>query len=238
MPHVATIPAARPTAGARPQTRRLSLSGVIAPLATAVTLLGIAVALVLPPILLHPLLDAAGSHLLLGISTAEAHRLSDLTVTELVFGPGSFAFTGPSGGPMFDAAEIAHLRDARTLLWMFLTAAALSGLAAIMLAIRTDARLALIRVARGGAVLVLGVAVLGLVALIAFGPAFEAFHVIFFPGGNWAFSATQRLVQLYPFAFWQLVSGLVAICAASLGLATWFTARRLGRRLGSAVAAD
>lgn len=237
MPYVVTIPAARHSAGAQSQTRRIRLGGVIAPLATAMALLGVAVALALPTIVLHPLLDAAESDLLLGVSAAEARRLSDLTVTELVFGPASFAFTGPDGRPMFDASEISHLRDARTLLWTFLTVSALSGLVAVVLAIRSDARRALIRLGRGGAALALGVGVLGLVALVAFGPAFEAFHMIFFPGGNWAFSDTQRLVQLYPLPFWQLASGVVGTFAASLGLVTWIVARRLVHRLGSGAAA-
>lgn len=229
---MATIRAARPVASSESRSKRLSLGGFIVPLATAVALLGAAVVLVLPPALLHPLLDAAGSHIALGVSPGVAHSLSNLTVTELVFGPAAFAFAGPDGSPMYDASEIAHLRDARTLLWVFLTVAALSALIAVSIAVRSERRQALRWVARGGGTLAVAIVVLGVVALVAFGPAFDLFHRLFFAGGTWAFDATtQRLVQLYPLPFWQLVSGLVGAIAAVLGIGTWALARRTGARV-------
>ena len=45
---------------------------------------------------------------------------------------------------------------------------------------------------------------LGVVALVAFDTLFEVFHEIFFPAGSYLFDpATERLVQLFPFEFWQ-----------------------------------
>ena len=56
---------------------------------------------------------------------------------------------------------------------------------------------------------------LGGFAVIAFDVLFELFHVLFFPSGSYAFDpSTERLVQLFPFAFWQETAMLVGVVAA------------------------
>ena len=65
---------------------------------------------------------------------------------------------------------------------------------------------------------------------MAFDALFTLFHQLFFPGGNWSFDpATQRLVQLYPFAFWQVTAAAFGVLVAALGVAAWWLGRRLGR---------
>jgi len=216
-----------------------SVAGAAASVGTALGVLALSVILVLPPFVLHPLLDVAGSATFLGVNPAEAHRFSDMTVTELLLGPGSFAFAGPGGGALFDASEASHLRDARALLFGFLAVAA-SAIVLVALHLRRAPRAeAWRRVARGGGGLAASIVVLGAVALLAFEPAFELFHRIFFPGGNWAFDpGSQRLVQLYPLSFWRYVSTLVGTIAALLGVATWWFARRRASRAGVAAAAS
>ena len=228
MPSVATLRTTSPlVARGRAGTRHASLLGVAVSVATALTILAVAVLLVLPTFVLHPLLDAAGSASFLGVAPDEARRYSDLTVTELVVGPGTFAFAGPGGGPLFDAAEASHLRDARALLYGFLAVCAVAAVlvvAATMRARRSDVWR---DVARGAGGLAVAIVMIGAIALVAFEPAFELFHRIFFPGGNWAFDpGSQRLVQLYPLAFWRYVSALVGIIAVALAIATWALARR------------
>ncbi len=228
MPNVATLRASSPTVGRpRAATRWASVAGVAVSLATAMSLLAVALLLVLPPFVLHPLLDAAGSPAFLGVTSADAHRLSDLTVAELILGPGTFAFAGPGGGPLFDTSEASHLRDARALLYGFLASAALAFALVVIVLVRGRRELAWRRVGRGGGGLSAGIVFLGVVALFAFEPAFELFHRVFFPGGNWAFDpGSQRLVQLYPMPFWRYVTALVGAIAAVLGAATWWLARR------------
>ncbi|CAN5692528.1 hypothetical protein BH24CHL8_BH24CHL8_09200 [soil metagenome] len=228
MPNVATLRASSPTVvRGRSETRWAPLAGGAVSLATALSLLAVALLLVLAPFVLHPLLDAAGSATLLGVTSAEAHRLSDMTVAELVLGPGTFAFAGPDGRSLFDASEASHLRDARALLYVFLATAALGCALVVSSLMRGRRDLAWRRVGRGGGALAAGIVVLGVVALFAFEPAFELFHRIFFPGGNWAFDpGSQRLVQLYPLPFWRYVSALVGAIAAVLGAGTWWLARR------------
>ena len=73
---------------------------------------------------------------------------------------------------------------------------------------------------------VLGVAVVagGIVAAVAFDRAFEVFHELFFPGGSYTFDpATERLVQLFPIAFWEettIAVGAVILLLSAL-VAWW-----------------
>ncbi|HUG47230.1 MAG TPA: DUF1461 domain-containing protein [Candidatus Limnocylindria bacterium] len=215
---------------------RLRLLGAALSGATALLLLGLALGLLLLPLYMHPALDAAGSAGWLGVSREAAHALSDRTVAELLFGPGTFAFSGPDGRPFYGAAEQTHLRDVRLVLYAFLAVCAASG-AALALAYGRHSRRALVwrAVGRGGALLVAAILVVGLFALVAFELAFDLFHRILFPGGNWAFDpASQRLVQLYPLAFWQLTAAVLGVLAASAGAGMWLIGRTRARSLEAA----
>jgi integral membrane protein (TIGR01906 family) len=186
---------------------------------------------------MHTALDAAGSAELLGLTADQAHELSDRSIVELVFGPGDFAFNGPDAQPFYDTDERAHLGDARLLLGIFLVVGGI-GIIAIGAALSTgkDRRPAIWAiVGRAGLATSMVVLVLGLISLVAFDSLFTLFHQVFFPGGNWAFDPTsQRLVQLYPFRFWQLAAAALGTLVFLIGSATWL----LGRWMSSRTAAD
>ncbi len=77
------------------------------------------------------------------------------------------------------------------------------------------------------------VVVLGLLSLVAFDSLFVLFHQVVFPGGGWSFDpASQRLVQLYPFVFWQIAAAAFGLLVLLLGSLTWWLGRRLGRSDG------
>jgi integral membrane protein (TIGR01906 family) len=60
---------------------------------------------------------------------------------------------------------------------------------------------------------------IGVVALVAFEALFELFHRIFFPGGAYTFDPeSERLVQLFPFAFWQETAMVVGVVIVVLAL--------------------
>jgi hypothetical protein len=207
---------------------------VLVPLATVVAIVAIAILPLLTPLVLHPLLDATGADLWLGTTPAITHGLSDATVTDLVLG-GPFAVAVPGGSPLYAADEVAHLRDARLLLWLLLGGGLLgvAGLG-VRLTAGIDRRGTWRGVARGGAIAAAGTLILGVVGWFAFEPLFELFHRLFFPGGNWAFDArTSRLVQLYPFAFWELAAAGLGAGVVVLGTVTWVVGRRRGRGVGA-----
>jgi hypothetical protein len=225
---------------ALPQGPRPGPSGAVRAalfVGTILAIIAIAILPLLTPIFIHPALDAADSARWLGVEPAVAHRMSDRSVTELVVGPGTFAFDGPvelGPGPFYDRAERGHLADARMLLWICLVAGAVSmvGLGVLLARATGERRRAAWRTVSGaGATAAIAVVVLAIVSLVAFDALFTLFHQVFFPGGNWAFDpARQRLVQLYPFAFWQIAAGAFGVLVLALGMATWWLARLLSRR--------
>ena len=75
-------------------------------------------------------------------------------------------------------------------------------------------------------------------SLVAFDTLFTLFHQVFFPGGNWSFDPSrQRLVQLYPFAFWQLVAAAYGVLVLVLGAGAWLLGQALARRAEDAPSA-
>lgn len=77
------------------------------------------------------------------------------------------------------------------------------------------------------------IGVLGGFALLAFGVAFELFHRVLFPGGNWAFPADSLLIRLYPYEFWQLSATAFGALAMLGGASVWYLARRRARALAN-----
>jgi integral membrane protein (TIGR01906 family) len=227
------IPASgQAVAPARAEERASVGGSALVSAATALVILAVALLVLLQPIYIHAALGQAGSASVLGVTPAQAEALSDRTVAELVAGPGTFAFAGPSGAPFYDPSEAAHLRDARLVLWLFLglSCVALAGLL-VVLASPSRRPWAWRAIRRGAAALAVGMTLVGALFLVAFDLAFELFHRIFFPGGNWAFDpATQRLVQLYPIAFWQITAAALGGISIGLAAATWWIARRQATR--------
>ncbi len=199
---------------------------------TLLAIIALAVLPLLTPWFIHAALDAAGSASLLGITTAQAHAVSDRSVQELLAGPGTFEFAGPDGSAFYDAAERAHLADARTLLGVFLILGGMSiVIIAAILALGNSRGAVWRTVARAGISTAVAVMLLGIVSLVAFDSLFTLFHQVFFPGGNWSFdSATQRLVQLYPFGFWQIAAAALGVLVFMLGMGAWLLGRWAARR--------
>ncbi len=211
-------------------TRVLRDGSVVA--MTALVIVVLALLPLLVPWVMHPVLDAADAPAWLGMDRAIAHALSDRTVEELLFGPGTWQVVGPDGGPMFGASEIEHLRDVRELLWLTLLAGALSLVLLLAILERSaDRDQVVAAIGLGGALVAIAVTVTGVIGVVAFDPLFEAFHRVFFPQGDWAFDPrSQRLVQLYPFAFWQIMAVLLGVLMVALGVTAWLVARVTLRR--------
>jgi len=66
---------------------------------------------------------------------------------------------------------------------------------------------------------------------VAFDQLFETFHEIFFPAGSYLFDPrTDRLVQLFPFQFWDETAMAVGVVIIALALSVAFLAGRRARR--------
>lgn len=234
MPFMSTLPAsARTVPIVRPRARGGTLVVAVLPLATAIMLLGAALLVTLTPWSTHLLLAASPDDSL--ATAASRQALSDATIHDLVlWGDFSLPGAGTSGEAFYTPQEISHLMDARSLLYVVLAIAAVSAIlvAAMMLRRREIGPDAWRAIGRGGAGLAIGAVIVGMVGLLAFQPAFELFHRIFFPGGNWSFDpATSNLVRLYPSGFWIAATAMLGGLAIGLGLFTAWLARARSRML-------
>ena len=73
---------------------------------------------------------------------------------------------------------------------------------------------------------------------MAFDQLFETFHRIFFPAGSYLFDpTTDRLVQLFPFAFWQETAMVVGVAIIVVALLVATVAGRRARRHAATSAA-
>jgi integral membrane protein (TIGR01906 family) len=212
----------------------------------AAILIGVAMAIVIITVAILPFLtpqwvafeqDRSQAAAWTGFSTEQLRTATDAILADLVFG-GDFAVQ-LDGRPVLNEREQAHMADVRTVfrgLWVL----AIVSAVVLVAASRWRERTATWRAVRGGALgLTVGVVILGAVALVAFDQLFEAFHEVFFPPGSFLFDPrTDRLVQLFPFQFWQetaIVVGIV-IVAIALGVA-WIAGRRAARGIAEAAVA-
>ena len=142
----------------------------------------------------------------------------------------------PSDGAVFTEDEYAHMRDVRRVFVgariVAVIAAAVAGLLLVR-AWRRDTRAALTVARDASAAAGFGVAVVGLVASVAFDPLFLLFHRIVFPQGNFLFAPDSNLLAVYPDAYWYEVTmrvGLTFVAAmAVIAVTTGATLRRIRR---------
>jgi integral membrane protein (TIGR01906 family) len=162
-----------------------------------------------------------------GYATDELHAATGAILSDLVIGPPDFDVE-VRGEPVLDERERGHMRDVRTVfvgLWIL----AVGSLVVLAVAARLRTRAATWRAVRNGALgLVAAVALIGFVALVAFDALFEVFHRVFFPAGSYTFDpASERLVQLFPYAFWEETALVVGVVIVVVALAVaWVASRR------------
>jgi integral membrane protein (TIGR01906 family) len=157
-----------------------------------------------------------------GFSEADLRVATDAILADLVLGPADFDVE-VAGQPVLNERERTHMRDVRGVFMAFFAlAVGLVVAAAIVVARRGRAgRAASWRAIRSGSLgLVVVLVAAGGAAVLAFDVLFEVFHRLFFAGGSYTFDpATERLVQLFPFRFWQetaMAVGVVSIVVAAI----------------------
>jgi integral membrane protein (TIGR01906 family) len=168
-----------------------------------------------------------------GYSEADLATVTNAIVADLVVGPPDFDVE-LGGTPVLNERERSHMRDVRTVFLGLWILAAASLLVLAVAVARADRAHAWRAVSRGAATLAVGVVAIGVVALVAFDVLFELFHRVFFAGGTYTFDpGEERLVQLFPFQFWQetamaVGAVIVVLCAIVWRVAT--TRQRVGRQ--------
>ncbi len=204
------------------QTITSRLGGILIALATALAILAIVMPLFLNPIWVAFEQGRSEAAAWTGFAEPDLRAVTDSILADLVMGPPDFDAT-VAGTPVLDAREQAHMRDVRSVFIGFfaLTAITVIGALAVVLRRGHTNRAATWRSVRQGALaLIIALVLIGGFAVIAFDVVFEVFHEIFFAGGSYTFDpATEKLVQLFPFQFWQetaMLLGVVAIVVAAV----------------------
>ena len=162
-----------------------------------------------------------------GFAPDDLRHATDAILSDLVFGPPAFTVE-VEGQAVLDPRERGHMADVRMVfvgLWAF----ALVSIVILILAVgRADRRRTWRAVRRGALGLTVGVVVVGAIGVVAFDALFEVFHQVFFPAGSYRFDpATERLVQLFPYQFWQETAVIVGVVIIVVALAV---AQVVGRR--------
>ena len=158
-----------------------------------------------------------------------SHGMDVETAASFVHAPWSRYVTGgmdepPSfDPPLFTSDEYGHMADVRRVFGVarFLVPVSLFVIIVRLQRARQRGSLALWRLARDGALAAAaGIAVIGIVVVLAFEPLFLAFHYVFFPQGNFLFDpATSNLIRLYPDWYWEGISLRVGISFLAVALA-------------------
>lgn len=162
-----------------------------------------------------------------GYPPATLRTVTDSVLREVYLGPGTFA-QAVDGVAVFNARERSHMADVHAIVDVFF-ALVLVAIAVVVVAgfLARGAGWYWRAVARGAAILAVGAVVVGVAFALAFDQAFTLFHDLLFPSGTWEFNpATDRLVQLFPDAFWTETSVAIAVVGLVLTVATWVFARR------------
>lgn len=143
-------------------------------------------------------------------------------------------------GPVFGARETTHMEDVKAIVvWLnriqeITVVFVLAYIVAFFVWLKeANVRHLAVQslVSLGLGVLVIGS--VGVFAIVGFDAAFERFHQVLFPAGNWQFnSQTDHLIQMFPEAFWRDVTIFLGIlCAAEAAIiAAISTAYLVGTR--------
>ncbi|HEY3546347.1 MAG TPA: DUF1461 domain-containing protein [Propionicimonas sp.] len=209
--------------------------GVIISMAVILAIAAVALAALFNPVWIGPAQERSGVPSITGWSTAEVERITGSILQDVLLGPPAFAMSGPGGQAVLDEAERGHMRDVYAVLRAFALVVLLAGGVGALLLWRHRSEAAAWRaVARGAAILAIAGVVMAVLVAFFFDAAFLAFHLVFFPQGNFSFDpATERLTQLFPGQFWTESAAAVVMVGLVLSLATWFLARRRARTFSS-----
>jgi integral membrane protein (TIGR01906 family) len=167
-----------------------------------------------------------------GFQPGDLRAATDAILVDLIVG-GDFD-VAIDGTPVLDERERAHMADVRTVfrgLWLLATI----SIVGLIVASRRPDRPATWRAVRAGSLVLTGaVIVLGIVSLVAFDQLFETFHEVFFPAGSYLFDPrTDRLVQLFPFRFWDETATVVGVVIIVMSLAVALVAGRRAARVAA-----
>lgn len=211
--------------------RRLAAAAVAA--ATALVITGASILLFFNPVWISSAQGRASAASATGWTAEQVGVVTQDIVLEVWFGPGAFD-QEIDGKPVLNERERSHMVDVRRVVISFYALVLASAAVLLVAGLSSRGSRWLWRaVELGAAGLAVGAIVIGGAFLVFFDIAFTLFHQLFFAPDTWTFDpATERLVQLFPYAFWTETSGAIAGVGLALTACVWALARRLAGRRG------
>ncbi|MFL5686980.1 MAG: TIGR01906 family membrane protein [Chloroflexota bacterium] len=202
-------------------------------LATALAILAVTIPFFLNPAWVGFEQGRAQATAWTGFSEADLTTATNAILSDLIVGPPDFDVS-VDGASVLNDRERSHMRDVRGVFMGFFALAIVASVSALVIAARRrgEERALTWRAVQGGALgLIASLIVGGVIAFFAFDALFETFHRIFFSSGSYAFDpTTDRLVQLFPFQFWNETAIAVGVVSIVIALVVaLLVARRLDR---------
>ena len=209
--------------------RRRVASSLIA-VATAVAIVALVIPLFLNPVWVAFEQGRAQATAWTGFAEPQLRAATDAILADLILGPPDFDVV-VDGQPVLNERERSHMGNVRSVFIGFFAVTVILVVGAVIVAARRPATGrpgTTWRAVRNGAVgLLVGLGFVGGVALVAFDVLFEIMHRLFFAGGTYTFDpATERLVQLFPFQFWQETAVALGVVAAVVAFLVAVVAHR------------
>jgi integral membrane protein (TIGR01906 family) len=209
------------------------IAAFLTALATAIVIVAISILPFLSPPWVSFEQGRAQADAWTGYTPAELNAATGAILSDLVFGPPNFDVR-VDGQLVLNEREQSHMRDVRGVFTGFFVLAIVAA-AGLVVAYAGARRLGhperWWRAVRAGALgTIVGVVVGGVIVFFAFDAAFEVFHRLFFAGGTYLFDpATDRLVQLFPFKFWDETTMVLGVLMVAISLLVAFVAARRAR---------
>ncbi len=144
--------------------------------------------------------------------------------------------TFENGLPLYNARELHHMEDVKTVMQAALKIYLAVGLAlagtVALLAWKRETRWALRSGLSAGGIFTIFLVVFLVVLIFAnWNFFFDGFHEIFFKGNSWQFSTSDTLIRLFPQQFWfdaaMTIGFFTVLGALGATLGVWYWERRL-----------
>ncbi len=156
----------------------------------------------------------------LGYSREERTRLAEVTVGYLNSKQDINSLTqltDDEGKTVYTPSEVSHLQDVKkvidiaSMVWYVICGL---SIAFIIWMLVTKSWAQIRHSFFWGAVLTIVLMIILVIFMVlSFNTLFEGFHAIFFPQGNWTFSATSGLIRLFPLPLWVNAFILISVYA-------------------------
>jgi integral membrane protein (TIGR01906 family) len=218
------------------------IAAFLTALATAIVIVAISILPFLSPPWVSFEQGRAQADAWTGYTPAELNAATGAILSDLVFGPPNFDVR-VDGQLVLNEREQSHMRDVRGVFFGFFVLAIVAA-AGLVVAYAGGRGLGhperWWRAVRAGALgTIVGVIVGGVIVFFAFDAAFEVFHRLFFAGGTYLFDpASDRLVQLFPFRFWDETTMVLGVVIVAISLLVAFVAGRRARHATALAPAD